>query len=94
MQEKVPSSRFSVGRFVVMLGFAAVVFGLGRKQPDAPMVLLTAGMVFLAFFSGVFDPLTPTKLTERPSTVLGWLAFAAGIMGIVLILFSAGLRLR
>ena len=92
MQEEAPNSRFSVVRFLVVLGFSAVVFGLGRKEPDAPRVLLTAGLVFLAFFSGVFDPLSPTKLTERPTSTLGWLVFAAGVMGAVLVVFSIGLR--
>ena len=83
-----PRPKFSFLRFLVLLGIAFMAYRTGGESPDRSAVLFGLGMLFLALFGGVFDPLSPTRTTFRPSHPLEWAALVSALVGLLLIGFS------
>ena len=93
MSEQKPIARFSWARFAMFALVPGLAVTLGDNEIDTPRKLFLAGIVVLAFFAGVINPLSATSSSFKPASALQWVALWAAIAGSVLILFSLFLRL-
>ncbi|WP_225765074.1 hypothetical protein [Stenotrophomonas sp. Marseille-Q4652] len=93
MLEQKTATRFSLLRFAVVALVPGLAIAFSAKGLDAPRALFLIGLVLIAFFAGVFNPLSPTSLRFKPVGTLQWLGLWAAVAGSVLILFSLALRL-